>query len=307
LDIQTAVKLCRDDVYANRSENTARVYEKAFDIFLSFLEDFGIEASSSLPLLTMEEFIRFPGWLSRKYTNVTAKTYVYGIKYFLEFLVIDGHLEPDYRDSLRYDLAVKNVTRKREDKLPRFPDIEDAKKMLEAVRQLPYDSPITERNIAIFEFFMSIGCRVSEVCKLEIKDLDSKIESGIVDGKGSKERWVFITRTAREALLHYWKVRGFRDRSDPAFARHDRGAGDKKKAITPRSVVNVCHEASMIAGIEQFTPHYFRHWFAIKFIRDNGNVVILKDLLGHESLDSTQVYAKAYDRDKEDAHRGVFD
>jgi integrase len=310
MNIQEAIALCIDYAMTMRSESTGRTYENALNKFIKFLDDNDISVDSPLSRLSIEHFKDFPKWLRNQYNRSTSLTYISGMKFFYEWLILENHIEPSLGDDLRVRSAAKSISKMKEYRLPRFPDLDDAEKMVVAVKQMDYDSPIPERNEAIFKFLISTGCRVGEITKIEIKDIDSKIQSAIVEGKGRKERRVFINKSARDALLRYWGARGFRGREDPIFARHDKGTGKghrfKIKPLSERSIVNICQEAAAIAGIEQFTPHYFRHWFAIKFIHENGNVIILQQLLGHESLDSTQVYAKAFDKDVEDAHEMVF-
>ena len=61
-----------------------------------------------------------------------------------------------------------------------------------------------------------------------------------------------------------------------------------------------------IAGIDKFTPHYFRHAFAIRMLSETGNLALVQDLLGHADPAATRVYAKIYPEDLRDAHHKIF-
>lgn len=90
------------------------------------------------------------------------------------------------------------------------------------------------------------------------------------------------------------------------FARHDKGAGKKRLPVTTATVRNVVDQVSKIAGIDQFTPHYFRHAFAINALEQSGNLALVQDLLGHKSPQTTRMYAKIYDEDLRAAHHRIF-
>lgn len=308
MNISESISLCIENAYAVRAPGTARAYGNACNLFVLFLKENGIETTAPLPSIKMDYFIRFSSWIaSRGYAKATMKTYLSGIKFYLDYLVIDGILEPTYAETIRYEKSRKNISRKAEYKLPRFPALDDVSKMQEAVRTIKqYGSPIYERNVAVIEFLASTGCRNNELCELKIRDFGNDYRSAFVLGKGNKERQVFLSRVAAEAIEHYWKVRGYRGKKTPAFTRHDAGSSKKILPLTTTSIRNIIKEVQMVAGIEKFSPHYFRHAFAIKLLRDTGNLALTQDLLGHQSPVSTRVYAKIYPDDLRIAHKEVF-
>jgi site-specific recombinase XerD len=144
---------------------------------------------------------------------------------------------------------------------------------------------------------------------LKVKDIDMASRSAIVTGKGSKERRVYLSSKAIEALQKYWAARRNSDPSAPVFARHDRGAGRKTKPITTATVRDIVEDVVMVAGLERgsFTPHYFRHAFAIKMLHETHDLALVQDLLGHASPVATRVYAKIYPDELQERHREVFD
>ena len=307
MDIQTSLVLCKEYVYAMRADTTAMAYTHGLNHFQEFLIENGLKPTSPQSAITMEYFIRFPTWLAiNGYAKQTLGVYIAAIKFLLDWMVIEGVIEPTYSEMLRYDKARSAVSKKREALLPRFPKRDDVQKMLDAARLLSYKSPMVERNIAIVEFLASSGARNSEICKLLVGDLNSETKSTIVLGKASKERRVFYSEVAKEAIRYYWEIRGYQEKTHPVFTRHDKGVGKRIKPLTTTSIRNIVNEIAILAGVDVFTPHYFRHAFAIKMLSETGNLALVQDLLGHVSPTATRVYAKIYPDDLQAAHHKVF-
>jgi site-specific recombinase XerD len=189
------------------------------------------------------------------------------------------------------------------------------------------------RNIALLETLRSTGARVSEVCELKRGALDQQNQRARVVGKGSKERWIYFSPTAWEAIQEYLLERGRamiqiageqepegdprkRGRGriaselalQPVFSRHDRGAGWKKiKSLLPHAVETMLWNLVEESGLEaSITPHKFRHWFATKMLAATGDLATTQDLLGHANPATTRIYAQVSERKKQEAHRLVF-
>jgi len=297
----------------SRSPRTAKTYLNGVERLLDYLAIEGIKDTDLTPLLQPQHFILFPSYLL---TNGKAKksigTYVAGAKYFYEWM-IDNELvvAPDYAKSLRFQRTTRDAMKRRSDPMVRFPKKGEDQLMIKAVAELDYDTPIVERNIAMLMFLRSSGCRNAEMVGLTVDKVDIKDHSAIVVGKGGKERRVYFDTDTSDALRDYWQARGWANPTDPVFARHDRAATKQKlrEHISTTMVRNVASEASMIAGIDKgkFTPHYFRHAFAINMLRETGNLALVQDLLGHANPQSTRVYAKIYPDELRDAHHKVYE
>src|SRR6185436_9585411 len=142
---------------------------------------------------------------------------------YVEDMIIEGILAPTYQETLRFQKAFKELRSKRQSKMPRFPKKDDVQRMQEAVRIIPEPSPRKERDIAVIESLASTGCRIDELSKLDINKIDISDRSAIVVGKGSKERVVYFSSEAIQALIDYWKARGDMSPNSPVFCRHDPG------------------------------------------------------------------------------------
>ena len=309
MTIANATNQFRDEISATRAKPTARAYSMGIKHFLSFLKERETNSADPLSNLCMDHFILFPAWLAKQgYSKQTTLVYNVGASSFLDWLVIKGWLTPTHGETLRHKKATKNLSRRRESKLPRTPARDAVDKMLQSVHAMKLPSPIKERDIALIEFLASTGCRVNEACLLKIRDVDLQEHSAKVMGKGSKERMVFLSSTACDALNDYWNIRGFRDKSQPAFARHDDGASDRALPLSTTTMRNVVDEVVAIAGLEsgQFTPHSFRHAFATRMLSETGNLALVQDLMGHASPAATRVYAKVAPEELREAHKRVY-
>jgi integrase/recombinase XerD len=148
------------------------------------------------------------------------------------------------------------------------------------------------------------GLRASELCSLRIADLDQKtgkitIRHGVNGGaKGGKARFVYLGKTARKAVWRYLAEREDGENSEsPLFV------GKSGYPLNRDSLRQVIHAIGEKASIQHAYPHRFRHSFAIQYLRSGGDIFTLKDLLGHNSLEMVQHYARIADVDVQEAHR----
>jgi len=161
---------------------------------------------------------------------------------------------------------------------------------------------LAKRNYAMLQLMLQAGLRISEVVKLQYRDIQVKERSGMVrvsDGKGLKEREVPLNATARRALLTYFKSLDKLKPKSPVFLSKQ-GSGATIRAI--QLMVSSLARRAKIQRIK-VSPHTLRHTFASNYLKANpGNLVELAALLGHESLNTTAIYTKA---SKEKLQQGV--
>lgn len=309
MNIEQALNDTKKSAYSSRAKRTADTYKYGLKEFAEHLGGEGMALTEDIGKLTIEAFIDFPAWLAEHgFSKQTMGVYMASVRFFLDWLVIRNYLHPDYQETLRFNTAIDMVFKRRETKLPRFPRRGVAEKIRDAVYDLEYDTPVKERNIALVEFLYSTGCRNNEAAQLEVKDLDFSENSARVIGKGSKERKVFFGQKAAEAIRKYFRARKYEDKTSPVFARHDRAAGKKHNKITNFTVRNIVDDCVVVAGFERgsFTPHYFRHAFAIKMLSETHDLALVQDLMGHAEPSATRVYAKIYPEDLKEAHNKVY-
>jgi integrase/recombinase XerD len=307
MKINEAIQECLADLCL--ADNTEKSYRNGLRVFLEFLMHNNLQPGDSVDLLDINHFIQFLPWLNNNYSKPTASVYATASKALMNYLVIMEHISLSYLDTLRYQKSYLRSHRRHEDRLPRFPQKDDVENMILAVQGQLEIAPRKERNIALIEFLACSGCRISEAIALNVGDIDLNNCSSIVKGKGSKERRIFLSQDSVQALSKYWSARKSKLPSDPVFARHDRGAGkDQIKRMTATTARNIVKKVATLAGIDpsKFSPHYFRHAFAMRVLSETGNLALAQDLLGHADPKSTRVYAKIRADDLQRAHKEIF-
>ncbi len=162
------------------------------------------------------------------------------------------------------------------------------------------------RDRAILELFFSTGLRVSELCALD-NDLDLSRDEFSVRGKGEKVRVVFLSPAAKEAVRAYLKAR--KDLEGALFVSASAiGAkkGEKKAPtrLTPRSIELMIKTYAAKAGItKKVTPHVLRHSFATDLLSNGADIRSVQALLGHASINTTQIYTHVTDSHLREVHK----
>lgn len=156
------------------------------------------------------------------------------------------------------------------------------------------------RDSAILELLFSTGLRVSELCALN-SDIDLTQESLSVRGKGDKVRVVFISPTAKNAVTAYLKAR--KDMAEALFVNVPIGKSIPSR-LTPRSVERIIKQCAIKAGItKKVTPHVLRHVFATDLLSNGADIRSVQQLLGHASINTTQIYTHITDSHLRDIHK----
>jgi len=156
-----------------------------------------------------------------------------------------------------------------------------------------------KRDIALLELLAATGLRASEVAGLRVSDLELNERSGwvTVRGKGRKQRRVPVNAKARRALREYLEERGH----PPAGSEPAGGflfLTQKHTAMTPYAVWYTVKKYAKSAGIENVSPHTFRHTVATRLVRDPAvDLVTAATFLGHSRLDTTARYSQPSEED----------
>lgn len=139
------------------------------------------------------------------------------------------------------------------------------------------------RDYALILLLADSGCRDAELRGLQVDDVDLAGRRAKVTGKGSKQRWVYFCEITRAALSTWLEVR---PASSPWIFP---GAGGDQ--LAKGAIYQLLRRLAGRAGVTgRCNPHAFRHHFATRFLESGGDVEILRELLGHESISTTQAY-----------------
>jgi site-specific recombinase XerD len=156
------------------------------------------------------------------------------------------------------------------------------------------------RDKAILELFFSTGLRVSELCSLDT-DLDLSRDEFSVRGKGDKVRVVFLSPSAKEAVRQYLKAR--KDMREALFVNLAKGRA-RGERLTPRAIEMMIKQYAAKAGItKKVTPHVLRHSFATDLLQNGADIRSVQQLLGHASINTTQIYTHVTDTHLRDVHK----
>jgi integrase/recombinase XerD len=270
------------------SPRTLHDYEYRVESLVEFLDD--------PPFLDITTFDirKWLVWLRDEYKSprghaLTAKTvynYWTAMRSFFRWAQEDGLIEENP------SLAVK-APRWQDNRPDPFTQ-EEVKLLADAALSGGWDQ-LRRRNRAIIVVLVDTGVRASELLSLDLCDLDLKRDRLWVVGKGNKGRHVPFSFTAKRWILRYLVDRG--DDPGPLFLSF------RNDTITYSALRSLIGRLGEEAGVHDARAHRFRHTFAVNFLRNGGNALALRSILGHTTLDMVNRYVRLAERDIEELHR----
>ncbi len=255
------------------SENSVAAYMRDFDDFSHFVLRYFDVAPERVDQSMIE---RFMDWLyAQKRSSASQARRLSGIKSFYNFLLLGDRVE-----QLPTEFVASPKARRT---LPDTLSLSDIEAMLAT-----FDITTSKgcRDSAIIEVLYSCGLRVSELTTLSINNLF--FGEGIIRivGKGDKQRVVPISAAARDKIQLYMEFRRPKRRSEQVLFLNNRG-----EPLTRVMVFNIIKRAQQEAGIDKhISPHTLRHSYATHLLEGGANIRQVQELLGHESIATTEVY-----------------
>lgn len=202
-----------------------------------------------------------------------------GIRAFYRFLKLEGEIESDPTELLESPRIGRHL-----------PDVLTVEEIDRMIANIDLSKSEGQRNRAILETLYSCGLRVSELCGLHLSDLFLSEGFIRVRGKGRKERLVPISPPAvRELTLWF----GDREKIDirPEYEDYVFVSPRRGKALSRITVFHIIKEQARNTGItKNISPHTFRHSFATHLLEGGANLRAIQEMLGHESIATTEVY-----------------
>ncbi len=261
------------------SENSIEAYLRDVRKLFEFLEIKGYELSPiEVQLKHLEEFI---WWINELGLGARSQARIIsGLKAFYKYLLIE-----DLMDAVPTELLEGP---RLERKIPDVLSFDEIQRMLETI---DLSEPHGVRNRAMLETLYASGLRVSELINLRLNNLYFDIGLIKVVGKGSKERLIPIGEDAIKHINLYLEgVRRPQLNIDPEHA-HFVFLNRRGKKLSRVMVFMVVKEAAKLAGItKNVSPHTFRHSFATHLIEGGADLRAVQDMLGHESIMTTEIY-----------------
>lgn len=257
---------------AGMSERTQACYADDVASLLTWLGRLGIREPSRIERTTLR---RYFAWLvSRGYARSSIARRMAGVRRYLAWC---GERGVQINASLGSWLGSLPQPKRR---LPKVLSDSELASLFEGQED---EGPLGLRDEALVELLYASGLRVSELCGLDLGDLDLDRRALQVWGKGGRQRMVPFHERAREALLRYLEeARPHLERpgSPPAVFLGSRGG-----RLDPRQVRRILERRA--AGVH---PHALRHTFATHLLDAGADLAVVQQLLGHASLGSTQIY-----------------
>jgi site-specific recombinase XerD len=184
--------------------------------------------------------------------------------------------------------------------LPKYLSLSESKALLESVGE-DENTKTKERDYCILTFFLNCGMRLSELVGINLSDIDREVRSLRVVGKGNKERIIYLNDACRAALSDYVPVRArdsqIKDKNALFISRFH-------KRISIKTVQWLVYKYLGEAGLENkhYSTHKLRHTAATLMYQEGGvDVLALKEILGHEQLNTTQIYTHVSNNSLEEA------
>jgi integrase/recombinase XerC len=262
----------------NYSPATVTAYGHDLATFLEFLKESKLPAKAD-----QVDPLAVRAWLSRLHRDGLERSSVArkvsSLRSFFRHLVREGDIVESPMDRV----SIPRFRRK----LPRHLNVNEAAVVVESPDT---DTPLGLRDRALLEMLYATGLRVSELCNLDLDDIDLQEMILRALGKGSKERMVPFGSRARDALRDYLarraELRGKSEGAPDAVFLNYRGG-----RLTPRSVRRVLEAAIERTAVKhKISPHGLRHSFATHLLDAGADLRAIQELLGHASLSTTQRY-----------------
>ena len=284
------------EIENGRSRYTTRNYE----LYLSRVTEFGGEELKPEDI-TPEWLRQYRLWLNRYVTDrkkglsVTTQNYhLIAFRGFLKYLSKRGikSLNPTLVELPRTHRP--QVTFLHVDEIDRI------------LAEIPLDNETGLRDRAILELLFSSGLRVSELINLNRDHVNLERREFMVRAKGQKDRPVFISDQAAEAISDYLAER--HDKLPALFLNNSRNRPDAdmkndERRLTSRSVERIVNKYVRLAGItKHVTPHTLRHSFATDLLMNGADLRSVQSMLGHSNISTTQIYTHVTDPHLREVH-----
>jgi len=227
--------------------------------------------------------------------RITQSYHIVALRAFLRYLVVQRDiltLSPDKIELPKQ--STRSIT---------FLNLEQMDRLLKSPK-ITTDAGLRDRTI--LETLLSTGLRVSELVGLNLDQIDLERKEFGVKGKGNKLRVVFLSDTAAEWIERYLRSR--QDNFKPLFIRHNgkvdiRNNGECMR-LTARSIQRIVAKYAKRAGLPiEATPHTLRHSFATDLLINGADIRSVQEMLGHESIRTTQVYTHVTNRHLKEVHK----
>ena len=254
------------------SNHTIRAYRTDIEQLIDHLgEDILIK---DLNKYDLHEYV---STISKSITSKTLSRKIATIKSLFKFMVAENIIENNISKSIRAPKISK--------KLPNHLTIDEMNLFFDKSLDM-LEMPL--RDLSIIDLLYSTGIRVSECASILISNINFKNNSIKILGKGKKERIVLFGDKTKKNLMRYMNQENIQIDGYLFISGNKKS---KNNYITTRTIYNIVKKyVKFISSNEKLGPHSLRHSFATHLLQTGSDLMAIKDLLGHSSLSSTQIY-----------------
>ncbi|MGI6377736.1 tyrosine recombinase [bacterium] len=259
----------------NLSPNSIKTLEAHLKLYLEYLAKHSIDVTEASP-------VDLRNWFKEEKlqgkSEATLASYLTAIRSFYRFLNKDGYAKADPT------LLIETI------KLPkRIPDFLSLEEVNRLIAVIPSDSLVGLRDRALFEFIYTTGARISEALNLKFNQLNLSDATVIIQGKGSKQRLAFLGDVALNYLYEY--LRDSRSKLLKEQFSNYVFVGERSEKLSRSHALTKLKKYAKMAGINKnISPHTLRHSFATHLLENDADLMLVKTLLGHASVTTTQIY-----------------
>ena len=257
------------------SENTIEAYMRDLDTFAGFI----LRQYDVVPTKVEQYMVeRYLGYLyeERKHTKTSQARELSGVKSFFNYLLVTDKIEQSPTEMVSAPKRTRHL-----------PEVLTVEEVEQIINSIPIDTTKGLRDRAMLELLYSCGLRVSELISLKLSDLFFGEGYIRIVGKGNKQRLVPIGNLARERIMLYLDCRT----PKLAKSREILFLNNRGSALTRVMVFYVIRDAVERVGIKKrVSPHIFRHSFATHLLAGGASIRQVQDMLGHESIETTEIY-----------------
>lgn len=253
-----------------------------------------------LQSITADEIYDYLSYLrfDRAISARSAQRKLSAVKSLFKFATVTGKVKNNPARDIDHSASKKN--------LPKYMTLNESEDLLNSINE-EKDGATKLRDYAIILTFLNTGMRLSELVSINLEDFDRDMTSLTVTGKRSKQRTVYVNGAVRDAIVSYRESLTDAQRAvtdEKNKSRHPVFLSNRNARISNKTVQWLVHKHLINAGLgyKQLSTHKLRHTAATLMYREGGvDVRVLQDILGHEQLNTTQIYTHVASSDMEEA------
>ncbi|MGL5900224.1 MAG: site-specific tyrosine recombinase/integron integrase [Lactobacillaceae bacterium] len=253
------------------SQQTVNAYERDLNDFFNFFND------KPYININKKDYFLYLNHLNEKYSPASINRKKSALASFFQYLL--------HQELIVVSPIKKIKSSKRSKHLPK---VLYQKEMNELIDEIPCETPIEIRNRLIFELLYSTGIRISEAIQIKLNEIDRNLKVILIHGKGNKDRYAPFNQHFDRILKIYLK------KARPVIIKNKindflilNSHGDK---LTSRGLEYIFKRVLIAINHPGIHPHILRHSLATHMLDNGADIRIVQELLGHASINTTQIY-----------------